>query len=57
MLARRDDLLQSTVYRTLSYKKYDEPLLSAQFDMGYEALFKREGYYMYTKEGTRVLSL
>jgi hypothetical protein len=29
----------------------------AQFDRGYEPLLKREGTYVYTKEGTRVTSL
>jgi hypothetical protein len=46
-----DSVLSSTS-RTRSYKKDDEPLLNLQYDRGYEPLLKREGAYVYTKEGT-----
>ncbi len=41
--------------RSRSYKK--RRWAPAQFDRGYEPLLKREGAYVYTKEGTRVPSL
>jgi hypothetical protein len=41
--------------RTRSYKKDDKPLLN--LTGAYEPLHKREGAYVYPKEGTRVPSL
>ncbi len=40
------------IFWTRSYKKDDEPLLN--LTGGYEKLLKREGTFVYTKEGTRV---
>ncbi len=40
---------------TRSYLKDYVPLLN--FDRGYEQLLKKEGTFVYTKEGTRVPSL
>jgi hypothetical protein len=39
---------------TRSYKKDDEPLLNLTGAMS--RMLKREGAYVYTKEGTRVLN-